>query len=1115
MDFLDSVPRSSAQWQILIFLYPLEKRWRRERNIHLQAMRNSLPLPFCVFFLPIIACAEGNLIQNGSFENSSGYAPNETFGFPNDVLVTSPGLPAGSGSLDHWNVNHGSGWGEFYWYWGAVANQPSHDGSRFVNLTSGSGQTTLQGVSQTFNVVAGKTHTVTYFSRARATGAQVSAVIGLAAGSATGDLAQTSAPDSVWRPFTFSFVPDTNTTATLTFRQASWTAGLDNGVFLDSISVTANDPPLVVAGVSSTAALNYAASASSTDLINSGQSTLASAAISPSNAAFPGAGIHDGNYSNTLAHNTFFQTGAHFPAIATFTLDTTVNFSGYDISNITSLMGWATVSQVHANQTYAIEVSTVNDPGFTALAVVSYKPFPDSDGAAYESKVEITHNSGRIASGVDAIRFNFLNPVGLDGVPPGQGQFEGTVVREIDVIGTPTVAGPTPLTISFPPSRYIVQRSGANTGAVTLSGTCGTSTDTVEARAVVMSGSNSGTTTPWQMIDPSPTGGTFSGDLAGVPAGGWYQLEARPVVSGVPGEAAVIAKFGVGDIFVTAGQSNSANYGSPAYTPTDDRVITRSSLAGPQWQLAQDPQPLADGVGGSAWSRLGDLLAAELDIPIGFITVGVGSTQASQWLPGTSNYNSRLRTAIQSFPAAGFRAVLWHQGESDSIANVDAATHASRLASIISQSRSDAGWTIPWYISEASFHPDTHLSQEEKVTAGQRAAIHADPAVFFGPTTDAFHLEDSSGGKLSDGVHFNAAGLADHAVQWLAILTETTSATPRNADFEENRTPSITELSPLADGATAITNTSDLDSPSVIAWRILSSAGTTAANGSNGLLNPGTGTYSAAVDSINSGVLPGMSGRHVATLSGGTAGNHFLHSTRARILPQHLVTLTVAIGVRDSSASFGNAALEILADGIPVASSTFSKATLDTIKGSNSAGSFTNASISFTTDASETGSKALAIRIGKAGGTGTVLDFDNVRLTSAPLTGFQQWQILHFGSITSPDADPAGDFDRDGLPTGLEYFMGTLPKIPNAAPATTMVNITGREFVRYVLPLDPSVTETGATLHYSFNLGTWFPAADSLDNSVDETRTSTSWTLDIATDTHPRAFFRAGIAGDL
>ena len=45
-------------------------------------------------------------------------------------------------------------------------------------------------------------------------------------------------------------------------------------------------------------------------------------------------------------------------------------------------------------------------------------------------------------------------------------------------------------------------------------------------------------------------------------------------------------------------------------------------------------------------------------------------------------------------------------------------------------------------------------------------AIFADAQVFPGPVTDDFHLEN----KLNDSVHFNAAGLADHAEQWRCPL---------------------------------------------------------------------------------------------------------------------------------------------------------------------------------------------------------------------------------------------------------------------------------------------------------------------------------------------------------
>ena len=50
-----------------------------------------------------------------------------------------------------------------------------------------------------------------------------------------------------------------------------------------------------------------------------------------------------------------------------------------------------------------------------------------------------------------------------------------------------------------------------------------------------------------------------------------------------------------------------------------------------------------------------------------------------------------------------------------------------------------------------------------------------------------------------------------------------------------------------------------------------------------------------------------MAGRHVAFLDGGTAGNHFLHTTRATLRPNTIYTFIAAIGVRDLPAGFGGA----------------------------------------------------------------------------------------------------------------------------------------------------------------------------------------------------------------
>jgi Carbohydrate esterase, sialic acid-specific acetylesterase len=808
-------------------------------------------------------------------------------------------------------------------------------------------------------------------------------------------------------------------------------SGETEGTLIREIDVSGNPTS---GEANSSTALAYAGQTSTTDLINAGQSTLSSATVSAvynGGSPFPATGINNGNYSDTFTDNTFFHRGeGNFPATATYDLNVSVNVLGYDLTSINSFMGWATVSAAQANQTYTIEVSAVGSATYTPLATVSYKPFNDTNSpTAYETMVTVSHTGGVLATGVDSIRFTFTDPIGVNGVPDGSGTTEGTLIREIDVFGVPTTGTPvtpTIVTISGPTSRHIVQRSSGNTGNLGVSGTYTGAPERIEARAVVMGGAgNSGTSTDWQTIQTSPGGGSFTGTLTDVAAGGWYQLEVRAITAGSPGAVATLTKVGVGDIYLTAGQSNSANYGGSAYTPADDRVSTRTSVSAASWRQGYDPQPLAGGTGGSVWSRLGDQLAAADDIPIGFICVGVGATQVSQWVPGTANYDNLLKPALQSLGASGCRAVLWHQGESDSLASVTAITHATRLNSMITQSRTDAGWTVPWYLAEASFHPDSNLTQEEPVCAGQRLAVFGDANVFLGPTTDAFHLEDAAGGKLSDSVHFNAAGLSDHATQWRDILRGTTTATPRNGNFEDNRDPAITGLTALADGAGHVVDISNLDSPSVIGWRVLSANGQTAADGSNGFHNPTTGTYAAAIDTTNSGVLPHMDGRHVAVLDGGSANNSFLHTTRATLDPNTRYTLTVALGVRDIASTFGNARLDILADGIVVATATFDKSALDALHGGDASGSFNDATLSYVTGASVTPNQSLALRIAKVGGVSTVLDFDNVRFSAH--TGYEAYQMRYWGSTTHPDSSESLDPDNDGLTNQQEFAFGLNP----------------------------------------------------------------------------------------
>ncbi|MFA6288669.1 MAG: sialate O-acetylesterase [Opitutaceae bacterium] len=248
---------------------------------------------------------------------------------------------------------------------------------------------------------------------------------------------------------------------------------------------------------------------------------------------------------------------------------------------------------------------------------------------------------------------------------------------------------------------------------------------------------------------------------------GWYRIEVRSKRAGAVVESCEVGRVGIGEVFVTSGQSNAGNHGNPIQHARDDRVATCDYKTG-LWRHADDPEPGAGGKGGSPWPMLGDLLVKKLDVPVGFICTAVGGTEVSEWVPSGQHY-SRLKQALQLAGSHGVRAVLWHQGESDSIAGTSTDDYARLLEQVISQSRVDAGWPVPWGVALASYHPKRKATADRQraVIAGQRKVTAEYPGVFQGPATDSFHER----GLLADSVHFNAEGLAEHAQGWADALT--------------------------------------------------------------------------------------------------------------------------------------------------------------------------------------------------------------------------------------------------------------------------------------------------------------------------------------------------------
>ena len=211
--------------------------------------------------------------------------------------------------------------------------------------------------------------------------------------------------------------------------------------------------------------------------------------------------------------------------------------------------------------------------------------------------------------------------------------------------------------------------------------------------------------------------------------------------------------------------------------------------------MAADPQPGASGDGGSFLPALGDRLVAEFDVPVGFVACGIGATSVREWLPAGARFpapptlTGRVRPAaaggfesdgaafamlvdrIGQCGSAGFRALLWHQGESDANQADPARTfpgplYEDALGRLIRAARAATGHDAPWFVARTSYHVPGDESSTDLRAA--QAAVCRDGLALPGPDTDrlAGPLRDSGG----RGVHFSGAGQRRHAEAWMEAV---------------------------------------------------------------------------------------------------------------------------------------------------------------------------------------------------------------------------------------------------------------------------------------------------------------------------------------------------------
>ncbi|WP_353721913.1 sialate O-acetylesterase [Dyadobacter sp. 676] len=396
------------------------------------------------------------------------------------------------------------------------------------------------------------------------------------------------------------------------------------------------------------------------------------------------------------------------------------------------------------------------------------------------------------------------------------------------------------LDLTWPVWNSVTQRNASNQATITIAG-----------QLWVLTGGSLPSTLTYTIRSVSATGavGAVVGsdvvalDATGlfyrqvVLSKGWYNIDIEGQMPGAPDPTSFwSSRFGVGDVFVIAGQSNAKGVGATTW----DVPVTSSF---PEWIVSvnEDNQCLMNyppnmyfsfsklqegnrisptGDNSWCWAAFGKRHSdANGGMPVAFFNAAYSGSGIRNWYESANGlatndlYTSppaqycanftgispnpsyfigqpfqTLKNALNYYASMfGVRAVLWHQGEADTDRPTpggikDVATYQSYLTDVISKSRLAFNGSLSWMISQVSYTAGATtaniLTAQNNVATSNFLGGNTDvqqSAVIQPPQT--FPLPTSSF-RGSDNVHFRdntAQGLQVLANEWREQIDKTTT----------------------------------------------------------------------------------------------------------------------------------------------------------------------------------------------------------------------------------------------------------------------------------------------------------------------------------------------------
>ncbi|WP_229211741.1 T9SS type A sorting domain-containing protein [Dyadobacter arcticus] len=270
---------------------------------------------------------------------------------------------------------------------------------------------------------------------------------------------------------------------------------------------------------------------------------------------------------------------------------------------------------------------------------------------------------------------------------------------------------------------------------------------------------------------------------------GWYQL--KLIGSTLLGfqDSIIVARVGVGEVFLVAGNSNAMGLPGLGSKSASSSVISFNAV---NKTLNRENITVAPDVpmqiptfsvlekdhfifpGGEAswyWGELGDMLSKRWKTPVLFFNAAWAAANSENYRdagsgkdaynlyvgkfwPNRQPYSNIVNTLRYQTSSTGLRAILWSHGENDAQLGFKEEDYFTNIRTLIQNSRTDAGYNVPWLIARNSASNRMKDPYLPVLNAQNRLSEIKNFNVFKGPYLDTIqiprppseHFENITGG---------------------------------------------------------------------------------------------------------------------------------------------------------------------------------------------------------------------------------------------------------------------------------------------------------------------------------------------------------------------------------